>query len=101
MKRTINLEDKLPIDKNYLATLIVPPTKPRPGWDYYWEPEKGEWVQVQDNDDMTWWQARYFGFKPQKGDVWPENMRLTGKQWKELFVSPMKDKPISASHIIL
>ena len=92
---------KVQYDKEELFKSLEIPKSARPGWDYYWDYDDHKWVQVKDDDDMSWWADREMCQKIDKKKVRPEKERLTGKQWKEIFVSPMKDMPISASHIIL
>lgn len=62
------------------------PTKPRPGWAYYWNPEKGEWVFVEDDADMTWWLDRQCNIEstPEKRLEGGLKGLLTGKEWKAL-----------------
>lgn len=60
--------------------LMEVPTDKRPGWDYYWDYDKHKWVQVKDDDDMTWWMDRIVenGSRLLSG-------KFSGKEWKDMF----------------
>ena len=66
------------------------PTKPRPDWDYYWDYEEEKWVHVTDDMDMSWWRGYVDGFCDDKKTPYPPNNKMTGKEWKRLYVP---DKP--------
>lgn len=68
------------MNKEERSKMMAVPTTSRPGWDYYWDYKNHKWVQVKDDDDMTWWMDRLVkdGSKSVSG-------MLSGKEWKEMF----------------
>ena len=62
------------------------PSSPRPGWDYYLDYQKHEWIHVADNDDMTWWLSR-ITFCP---DL-PDGNHLSGKEWKKIVMNDSRE----------
>lgn len=62
------------------SKMMEVPKDSRPGWDYYWDYDTHKWIQVKDDDDMTWWLDRMVdkGRKVVTG-------KMSGKEWKERF----------------
>ena len=85
-------EDKKSFSKRIeiLSRRLIYPTKARPGCDYYWDYEEEKWVKVTDEMDMSWWRGYVDGFYDDKKTPYPPNSKMTGKEWKKIYVP---DKP--------
>jgi len=75
------------LDKwNPILSLHKWPSKKQPAWDYYWDYGKEEWIQVHDDDDMSWVIERLLGYDSYPGYKDPkckENTSFSGREWKE------------------